>query len=397
MRDTGQWLVGAAGLFLIFSVLLDAFETIVLPRRVTRQFRLTRLVYRLTWIPWSSVARHMSRHSPRRESFLSFYGPLSLIILLLVWVVTLVVGFGLLFWGLGSPLVLARGREHLSTDIYLSGTNFITLGIGDVDPNTTLTRAITVIEAATGFGFFALVISYLPTLYQAFSRREARIALLDARAGSPPTAVELLRRAGRSHGVAKLDQFLYSWEEWSAELLESHLSYPTLAYFRSQHENQSWLGALTMILDACSLVLVGVDGVPAGQAQLTFAMARHAAVDLSQVFGTRPEPPSPPRLTVDEFTAIQAELADSGLPMPKGAEAWHELGQLRELYEPYVNALARRLLFALPSWLPPAVVHDDWAASAWESVWAIPPLPDFENEAGWLISEETRPGPAADG
>ena len=113
-------------------------------------------------------------------------------------------------------------------------------------------RFLVAIESGMGFAFLALVIAYLPALNQSFSRREVSISLLDARAGSPPTASEMFRRHGHDHGMEALRQLLHEWERWSAELLEGHLSYPVLAYFRSQHDNQSWLAALTAILDTCA-------------------------------------------------------------------------------------------------------------------------------------------------
>src|SRR5439155_22732943 len=158
----------------------------------------------------------------------------------------------------------------------------------DVVPVSWPARAVTALEAAVGFGFLAIVIGYLPVIYQSFSRREVVISMLDARAGSPPTAAELLRRHAADHTLDALDALLRDWEHWSAELLESHLSYPVLAYFRSQHDNQSWLGALTTVLDTCALVMVGIDGVSVWQARLTFAIARHAVVDIAQIFRTAP-------------------------------------------------------------------------------------------------------------
>ncbi|MGH8060313.1 MAG: potassium channel family protein, partial [Candidatus Entotheonellia bacterium] len=258
------------GLTLIATVLWDTFETVILPRRVTRRFRLTGLFYRYTWLPWSAVARRM-RQGRRRETYLGFYGPLSLLLLLSVWAVGLILGFALLQWGLGSALIAPEGAASFGTDLYMSGTTFFTLGLGDVTPHSSMARAVTVAEAGTGFGFLAIVISYLPVLYQAFSRREVNISLLDARAGSPPSATELLRRHSQGRHLEELSRLLYDWEHWSAELLESHLSYPVLGYFRSQHDNQSWLAALTTILDTSALVMVGIDGTPERQAQLTFA------------------------------------------------------------------------------------------------------------------------------
>jgi len=358
-------LVAIAGLILILTVLWDAFEAIVLPRRVTRRFRLTRLFYRTTWRLWSVVARRM-RAGKRREAYLGFFGPLSLILLLTVWAVGLIIGFALLQWAGGSQLNSPEGKPNLATDLYLSGVTFFTLGYGDVIPLSTLARALAVVEAGTGFGFLAIVIGYLPVLYQAFSRREVNISLLDARAGSPPCAAVLLRRLGPGQGMKEVGQLLHDWERWAAELMESHLSYPVLSYFRSQHDNQSWLAALTTILDTCALVLAGIDGAPAHQAQLTFAIARHAVVDLSQTFNTPPSPPDPERLPPAELRRLRASLAAVGVPLRDGSAVDQRLAELRRLYEPYVNALANHLFMALPLWIAPSDTFDNWQTSAWE-------------------------------
>lgn len=352
------------GLLLILGTLWDAFETIVLPRRVTRSFRLTKLVYQLSWVPWLGTARHL--RGRRRESFLSFYGPLVLLFLLIIWAVALVVGFGILQWAFGSALAVSHGTAGFTTDLYMSGTTFFTLGLGDVTPHSGLARVVTVVESGTGFGFLALVIGYLPVLYQAFSRREVNISLLDARAGSPSSAVELLRRHAQNHDTVDLVQFLRDWERWAAELLESHLSYPSLAYFRSQHENQSWVAALTTILDASALVMVGIDDIPAHPARLTFAIARHAAVDLTQVLNVPPDAPALPRLSPDDLVKVRNLLGAEGMSLRDGPVADKKLSELRDLYEPYVNALANRLLMPLPPWVPAADAADDWKTSAWE-------------------------------
>lgn len=355
-----------AALLLMFSVLWDAFETIVLPRRVRRRFRLTRMFYRWTWMPWSSFARDHIKREGRREGFLSFFGPLALLALLVVWAAGLVVGFALLQWAFGSKLAGAVYHSGFFTDLYYSGTTFFTLGLGDIAPQSAPARFITVAEAGLGFGFLALIISYLPVLYQAFSRREVNVSLLDARAGSPPTALELLRRSGTGKAREMLPQFLGDWERWAAELLESQLSYPSIGYFRSQHENQSWLSALTVILDSCSLVLVGVDDVPRQQAKLTFAIARHAAVDLAQVFGADYRHAKDGRLSPEDRVRLRETLATAGLPIREGPEADKKLAHLRGMYEPYVIALARYFVIDLPPWLPAPGAIDDWQSSPLE-------------------------------
>jgi len=204
-------------------------------------------------------------------------------------------------------------------------------------------------------------------IYQAFSRREVTISLLDARAGSPPSAAELLHRhGGGPEGAAALLQLLHEWERWSAELLETHLSYPLLAYFRSQHSNQSWLAALTTVLDASALVMVAAEGACARQARLTFAMARHAVVDLAQVFRTRPRPAPEDRLPAPVLAKLTADLAAAGFPLLAEAVATGRLTELRRTYEPYAAALSDYLLQPLPAWRHEKPRRDNWQSSAWD-------------------------------
>jgi len=347
---------------LILAILLDAFEVVVLPRRVTRRFRFARFFYRLTWIPSAALARRISS-SRRRETYLGFFGPLSLILLLSVWAVGLIIGFAALNWALGSPLDAAGSPQSFGTYAYLSGTTFFTVGYGDVTPRGSLGRGLAVAEGGVGFAFLALIIGYLPVIYQAFSRREASISLLDARAGSPPSAAELLRRHG--HNLQELDLLLRDWERWAADLLESHLSYPVLCYYRSQHNNQSWLTALTAVLDASALVMVGMEGAPKRQAQLTFAMAQHAVVDLAQIFNTAPREVVPDRLPSNELSRLRAALATAGVTLVDGVSADRRLSELRRMYEPFVATLAEFLFIPLPSWFPPDDSFDNWQTSRW--------------------------------
>ncbi len=369
-----QGIVTILGLTLLLIILWDSFETVVLPRRVRRRLRLTYLFYALTWRFWSATARRM-RVGDRRDSFLSYYGPLSLILLLGVWASSLVLGFAMLHWGLSSTLLDSSGQGiGFGGALYMSGSTLFTLGMGDITPHSTLGRALTVAEAGTGIAFLALVISYLPVIYQAFSRREINISLLDARAGSPPSAGELLRRHAESDTAEAIVEFLHDWERWSSELLESHLSYPVLAYYRSQHDRESWLAALTMLLDVSALLIVGVDGIPTSPARLAFAMARHAAVDLSQVFDTPPHMPSRNRLPPPDLSRLRKMLTDAGMSLREGPAADQKLTDLRANYEPYVNALAEHLLVALPPWLPEIDASDDWQTSVWEHASTTPIL-----------------------
>jgi hypothetical protein len=239
------------------------------------------------------------------------------------------------------------------------------LGLGDVIPRSELARILVVTEAGFGFGFLAAVIGYLPFIYGSFSKREVNISLLDSRAGTPPTAGELLRRHSYVHGQEALRVLLKEWEMWCAELMESHLSYPVLAYFRSQHDNQSWIASLTAILDTCVLVMVGIEGACQKQAELTFAIARHAVVDLSQVFGTAPKSLLHDRLPAQELQQIRDTLAQHGMKLHDGDEADLKLKDLRKLYEPYIYALANYLTQILPPWIPQKKGKDNWQTTAW--------------------------------
>ena len=350
-------LAAVAGVLLIAIALLDAFETIVLPRRITRQLRLVRIFYRFSWRPWKAMADHLPTDS--RENFLGFFGPLSLILLLTMWAAFLIVGFALLGWGAGSALTASGNKAGFGSALYLSGETFFTLGLGDVRPDSSLSRAITVIEAGFGFGFLALVITYLPVLYQSFSRREVNVSLLDARAGSPPSAGEFLRRLAALPDIMEtLNPLLQEWERWAGELLETHMSYPVLTLYRSQHERQSWLAALTCILDVAALVLAGDMKAARPRAALTFAMARHAAVDLSQVLPTTHEAWAD-RLPAADFQALTA----AGRSLLTGLRQ-DELTELRRSYETHLQSLSRYLRMPLPPWLPSAG-KDAWQSSPW--------------------------------
>jgi hypothetical protein len=291
---------------------------------------------------------------------------LSLLVLFSFWALGLIVGFALLHRSLGTPLQGA-GVDHpgFGPYTYFSGSTFFTLGYGDVTPIGWLGRALAVLETGMGFGFMAVVIGYLPVLYQAFSRREVAINLFDARAGSPPTAGTLLTRNARYDDQGLLTQLLAEWERWGAEVLESHISFPVLSYFRSQHDNQSWVAALTVILDASALVVSSVPGSVKSQAYLTFAMARHVAVDLCQAVSAPPVEPPEDRLSPDRLRALCELLRRAGLELADGGGAEERLAELRRMYEPFVQALSQRFLMPLPPMMVEGHPVDNWQTSAW--------------------------------
>jgi len=339
-----------AGSLVLLTILWDAFETILMPRTPMRRLRLARVYYRITWRGWVTGGR-LLRSAASRERYLAIYGPLSIIGLLMVWTVGLITAFALMRWSLDQiPFVDA---------MYRSATTLFTLGSGEGLPHDTFERTAIVAEAGAGIALITMVFAYLPVIYQSFARREVRLTRLDAWAGSPPAAAEVLQHIATAGDPLALGEFLNDWESWCAEVLESHISYPSLAYFRSQHQHQSWISALTAILDVSALIKVGLDGQPRWRAHLTFAVARHAAVDLAQVFGVTPIA-GVDRLPADELAALRRDLVLAGLKPNDEPNADAELARLRSSYEPYVAALSKRFLMPLPPWRHAAGVRFNW-------------------------------------
>jgi hypothetical protein len=347
-----------AGALLLLLVFHDAFEVMLLPRRIRRKLRFVTLLFRYTWTLWSWIAERM-RQGIRRDMFLSLYGPLSLVMLVGSWVAGLVAGFATVQWSLGQG---AEKPFSFAGNLILSGDTFFTLGTASLTSLGKVRRSVAVFEAGTGLAFLAIVISYLPVLYQLFSRRETHVILLDARAGSPPTATTLLTRHG-SDNLHALDELLHEWERWSAEVVESHMSYPMLTYYRSQHDNQSWLAALAAIMDTCALTMVGFKDVSTFQARMTFSSSRLAIIELSRVLAVKPQVSGETRLPSPVYARMRAELAGAGMIAVDDDKAENTLAEFRATYEPFLIGLAQYLLLTLPGWLPEGEPLDNWQNS----------------------------------
>jgi len=356
---------------LIVLILVEGFETVVQPRRVTRKYRISRLYYLAFWAIWRWAAATQFGSSKRRAAFLSAFGPLSLLGVFTTWVTGLILGFAILQWSLHDAISInvaaGTGPVTFETYLYLSGTTFFTLGYGDVTPTHPIGQFLAVVEAGLGFGFLAAILSYLPALFQAYSRREVTISLLDARAGSPPSAAQLILRAARADSCEALGPFLGEFERWAAELLESQLSFPVLAYYRSQHDNQSWLAALTTVLDTCAVLMTQVTEGNTYQAEVTFAIARHAAVDLALILRAKAPDPTKPieRLSSEQFGALRSAMESAEVPLREVDGAEKALREMRGTYEPFLHGLAERLLLTVPPLMTADGVPDNWQRSAW--------------------------------
>ncbi len=355
-----SWLTGVTGLAIFVLVVWDAIETILVPRRIGRRFRLTRAFYVVTWPLWRSLALGVKRVA-RREAILGFYGPLSLVLLLFCWAAGLILSFALL--GFATHGMGARSPADL---LYMSGETFFTLGFGDLTPQTGVGRLLAVVESGLGFAFLGTVVGYLPTMYGAFSQREIEISLMDARAGSPPTAAEFLRRTPQPAESHEARELMRDWERWAVQVLESHISYPQVAFYRSQHVNQSWLGSLTMILDSTAAILARTGDGRSSQARRTFAMARHALVDITQVFVQEFRAPGAERMNAEQMHALRAALDDAGIVPAAPDEFESRFAALRLLYEPYAQALAAFLVIDLPPFARLEPRRDNWERGPWD-------------------------------
>lgn len=368
MPSVLAFLVGAG---LILLMLWEAFNTVILPRQVTGMLPVAFAVYRGTWAIWRFIAHPMpdgeeQEITSNRDKFLSLYGPLALLMLLVVWALLLIFGFALIHWSFGSQaLTDPQGAITFGGDLYFSGVTFFTLGFGDILPTQPIARLTAVVEAGTGFAFLALVIGYIPVFYQSFARRETVITMLDTRAGSPPSAAEFLVRYKKFFNNDLLNREMEDWERWAAEILESHLSFPIMMWYRSQHEHQSWLTTLTFMLDTCALLLTS-SGCPQERPRVAFAMARHAAVDLCQVVGIKPHKLPFDRLSPAKLAELQATLCECGIIWSDTSENVEQLNKLRAMYEPYVYALSEYLLLQLPHWLPKPDWHDAWSTTPYD-------------------------------
>jgi len=346
-------LTAVLGFAILAIVVADAFRTVIVARHAQKLHGVTRLVIRLSWLPLAAVARRIKSRSGR-ERYLGLYGPLSLLLLLGFWASNLILAFAVLQWS--ADLHLGDSPAGFANDIYFSAATFFTLGAGE--PRSLLSKYLMVLEAGSGFSFLGLVIGYLPVLYQTFSAREFRILLLDARAGSPPSAVEFIKRLGNDR--EQLEKRLADWEDWAVTLLENHLSYPMLAYYRSHHANQSWLAALTTIIDVSALVMLSAEGDLRRQAEFTFAAVRHALVHTASVFRTRERHPPRDRLPAEDFLSLCSDLSADNTFLQVDRIPVMKLQSLRAMYEPQARGLGEHFLMALPPWLAPERVSNNW-------------------------------------
>jgi Ion channel len=329
---------GISGVLVVLLILLDVFLTVVVPRRAPRLLRSTRvsgnLIPRL-WRVWRGIGLGLGS-TEQREAFLGTFGALVVIVLLIVWVAGLIFGYGLILHALWAQV--RPPPENLGAAMYFAGESMLTIGFGEIVAVGGVARLMTLVAAATGLGLFALVITLLFTLYGSFQRREVAVVVLEASAGAPPSGVSLLETYAQLGILHDLPRVFADWRAWSAEVLDSHLAYPALAYFRSSHDNDSWISSLGAVMDAGTLVLTTIEGGPKGWAKLHRAVGAHCLEDLVQAFRLTAEPEV--GLERDEFDEARRRLERAGFTLRDPEESWTSFARLRSEYAGRVNALA---------------------------------------------------------
>ncbi len=346
------------GLLIWGAVLWDGFATIVLPRTVAPSRRLSGRFNRLSWWFWSRVARRI-RQDDLRLSFLSVYGPISVMFLLILWAGLMIVAFALIYQGLGPRFQAAAGSTDFSTLLYMSGSTFLTLGIGDVTSNDSLGRLFMILEAASGLIFLGLVITYMPLLHQAYDSREVYNLLIHSRVGRSPVAINLLHRYTGPDRAEILRGHLRDAEHWMAQTLQSHLAHPVLSFYRAQHWGESWLVSVATIMDCCAMVIVGGEGLVAAQARLTYQMGLRLLEDLAHALAIHVDPHCSSRVTEAELPAIAAAMQAAGLTRSLDPTKTAELLRLARDYDISLIALSKWLMFPLGAWLPPDEAKPD--------------------------------------
>src|SRR5256714_1923946 len=297
----------ALGLLLIGLVLYDVFQAVIVPRPSTSGLGFARYIVAVSWRVWRRYGESISR-ADKRERRLGAYAPFVLVFLLFFWGAVLILGYRLVLDGLRDQ-VTPRPPD-LWTSLYFAGTSFITIGFGDVTPVGPAARVVALAAGATGLVLVALAITLIFSLYASFQRREVLVVTLDSPAGAPPSGVQLLESMGQLKLTDDLPALFLSWEKWAAEVLDSHLAYPLLCFFRSSHDNESWVSALGALLDAATLCLTTVEGCPEGRAKLLLAIGGHLVEDVSRYFRI----PHEHGVIVErsEFDAARMRLAGAG-------------------------------------------------------------------------------------
>jgi Ion channel len=328
-------LAGVGGLALLVAALADVFQSVIVPRSVGSRFRPSVILSRHGWRLWRNAALRLS-DAERREDTLALFAPSVLTLFLATWVSMMIVGYGLIFWALRAGL---HPHPNLASAIYFAGTTLTTIGYGDIVPATALTRVVALCAAASGLGVVAVVATFLFQTFAAFQRREAFVVTISVRTGAPPSGLEFVKNHVKLELVDDIDALLREAQRWISEVMETHLAYPILGYFRSSHDDESWVGTLGALLDACTLLITTLEIDHRGQAELTLRAGAHLVHDFAHFFNL----PTGDEAGVeyDEFVAAYRTMREMGIPLRPLEDAWPAFAAKRALYATSLDSMAR--------------------------------------------------------
>ena len=336
-------LEATGGSILILLIFFDVFTSIIVPRPVGATFRLSSQVIRFAWPLWRRIGLRR-RQERARETYLGIFAPAAVVVSLALWLVGLIVGYALVALALAPDI---DPRPANFSDALYCGATWLTLGHGECVPIGGVARFVSIVAAAGGLGTLAIVVAYLFLLFGSFQRRENFVIVLDASAGAPPSGIRLLETHARLGIRRDLGRLFADGQLWAADILETHLAYPMLGYFRSTHRDESWIGALGAVLDAATLVVSAVKAEPgeAGQARLMVEVGTHLSEDLCRYF--RIPAVREPGIERDEFESVLERLARAGYHLHNREVAWRFFRNLRGKYAPPLDRMAS--YWAIPS------------------------------------------------
>jgi len=334
------------GAALVAVTLFDVFQSVVLPRPAVGRVRLSFTVVRFGWRTWRKIAER-PRRLQAREAALAAFAPMTVVALLVLWALLLIVGYALIFSGLHDGL--QPQPDSFGTTVFFSAGRMLAFQVGGIEATGVATRILTGIEAATGFGLFALVISLLFSLFGSFQRRETAVVALDALAGAPPSGVQLLETCAKDDLIDQLATTFDEWRMWTVDVLETHLTYPLLFYFRSSHDNEAWPNSFGSVMDAAALVMTTLDGGPVGHARLMFKVGSHFVADMRLYFRYKTE--SVPGVEREEFEEACARLRRAGYRLHDMDIAWARFSELRTTYGGWLNEVTKALSVPPAPWI----------------------------------------------
>ena len=336
----------AVGLVLLAAVSYDLFQSVVLPRPAARKIQLARLLVRPTWRVWRWIFQRGATVE-RSEARLAVFAPLALIALFAIWGFAIIVAYSLML-----DAVRDEFRPPLNdyfTSFYVSGTTLVPLAYGDFVPEVGLARLLIFVESATGVGVAALAITLLFELYGSFRAREEPVVALDALAGAPPSAVQLLETAAQRGMDDILKETFDEWRKWSAMVLESHLAYPLLVYFRSSHDNEAWINSFGAVMDAAALIMTSTEDDSRGAAKLMFIVGNHFVEDITWALRLKTTPD--PIIERSEYAAAMVRLKGAGYKVIETDRAWEDFSHFRAKYASTLNLMAQMLAAPPAQWV----------------------------------------------